>query len=106
MSAAKSEIVTTCPEIEQVDEENPDKFDSEHVPAVNVNSLGKVTTILAADPVLKAVCVAKLKLKSTESRIEVLVALIVGEVPSERVPAVAVTVRPVDVDSYKLLLES
>jgi len=36
----------------------------------------------------------------------VLVALMVGEVPSDKTPAVAVTVIPVDEDSYLLLLES
>jgi hypothetical protein len=106
VSLAKLEIVTTCPEIDQVDDENPERLDKLHVPVVSVNSLGNVTTMLAADPVVRAVCVCKLKLKSTESSTEVLVALIVGEVPSERAPAVAVTVSPVDVDSYKLLLES
>lgn len=71
-----------------------------------MNSDGNVTTMLAELPVVNAVADCKLKVKSTESRTDVLVALIVGDVPSARAPAVAVTVIPESLYSYLLLLES
>jgi len=55
VSEAKFDIVTTCPEIEHVEDENPIKSESEQVPVVSVNSLGNVTTMLAVVPVDRAV---------------------------------------------------
>ena len=105
-SDAKFDMVTTCPEIEHVDDENPLGADSVHVPVVIVNSDGNVTTMLALLPALRAVAACRLRLKLTESSTVVLVALMVGAAPSARAPAVAVTVIPLLLDEYMLLAES
>jgi hypothetical protein len=104
--AAKFDTVTACPDINHVEDENPTKLDSVHVPAVKVNSDGKVTTILAEAPVAIAVCVAKDKVKSVESNTVKTDALNVGLITSTNAPAVAVIVIPVSIYSYLLSPES